>query len=173
MNTDCLNEVRAKINDVDQQLMTLFKERMLLSEEVARIKKENNLTSNTINRGQKLQITVYKKVLADDNNSSKKSESSTKRVESPKKGKDTKADKRRERTKKETKAKSHTVKSGESLDRIARKYGVSVNELKKANNIKKNDNTIHPGDKIKIPSKKSKSSSEKKSKSKKSSKKKR
>lgn len=139
----------------------------------SRIKKENDLTSNTINRGQKLQITVYKKVLADDNNSSKKSESSTKRVESPKKGKDTKADKRRERTKKETKAKSHTVKSGESLDRIARKYGVSVNELKKANNIKKNDNTIHPGDKIKIPSKKSKSSSKKKSKSKKSSKKKR
>ena len=138
----------------------------------SRIKKENDLTSNTINRGQKLQITVYKKVLADDNNSSKKSESSTKRVESPKKEKDTKADKRRERTKKETKAKSHTVKSGESLDRIARKYGVSVNELKKANNIKKNDNTIHPGDKIKIPSKKSKSSSKKKSKSKKSSKKK-
>ena len=139
----------------------------------SRIKKENDLTSNTINRGQKLQITVYKKVLADDNNSSKKSESSTKRVESPKKEKDTKADKRRERTKKDTKAKSHTVKSGESLDRIARKYGVSVNELKKANNIKKNDNTIHPGDKIKIPSKKSKSSSKKKSKSKKSSKKKR
>ena len=138
----------------------------------SRIKKENDLTSNTINRGQKLQITVYKKVLADDNNSSKKSEYSTKRVESPKKEKDTKADKRRERTKKETKAKSHTVKSGESLDRIARKYGVSVNELKKANNIKKNDNTIHPGDKIKIPSKKSKSSSKKKSKSKKSSKKK-
>ncbi|MBR5551288.1 MAG: LysM peptidoglycan-binding domain-containing protein [Muribaculaceae bacterium] len=138
----------------------------------SRIKKENDLTSNTINRGQKLQITVYKKVLADDNNSSKKSESSTKRVESPKKGKDTKADKRRERTKKETKAKSHTVKSGESLDRIARKYGVSVNELKKANNIKKNDNTIHPGDKIKIPSKNSKSSSSKSSKSKKSSKKK-
>ena len=43
MNTDCLNEVRAKINAVDQQLMTLFKERMLLSEEVARIKKENNI----------------------------------------------------------------------------------------------------------------------------------
>ncbi|MBQ2046534.1 MAG: LysM peptidoglycan-binding domain-containing protein [Muribaculaceae bacterium] len=139
----------------------------------SRIKKENDLTSNTINRGQKLQITVYKKVLADDNNSSKKSESSTKRVESPKKEKNSKADKRRERTKKETKTKSHTVKSGESLDRIARKYGVSVNELKKANNIKKNDNTIHPGDKIKIPSKKSKSSSKKKSKSKKSSKKKR
>ena len=139
----------------------------------SRIKKENDLTSNTINRGQKLQITVYKKVLADDNNSSKKSESSTKRIESPKKEKNSKADKRRERTKKETKAKSHTVKSGESLDRIARKYGVSVNELKKANNIKKNDNTIHPGDKIKIPSKKSKSSSKKKSKSKKSSKKKR
>ena len=138
----------------------------------SRIKKENDLTSNTINRGQKLQITVYKKVLADDNNSSKKSESSTKRIESPKKEKNSKADKRRERTKKETKAKSHTVKSGESLDRIARKYGISVNELKKANNIKKNDNTIHPGDKIKIPSKKSKSSSKKKSKSKKSSKKK-
>ena len=43
MNTDCLNEVRAKINAVDQQMMALFKERMLLSEEVARIKKENDI----------------------------------------------------------------------------------------------------------------------------------
>ncbi|MBR5332995.1 MAG: LysM peptidoglycan-binding domain-containing protein [Muribaculaceae bacterium] len=139
----------------------------------SRIKKENNLTSNTINRGQKLQITVYKKVITEDNTSSKKSTESTyKRVENPKKEKNTTADKRRERTNKKTKAKSHTVKSGESLDRIAHKYGVSVNDLKKANNIKKNDNTIHPGDKLKIPSKNSKSSSNKSSKSKKSSKKK-
>ena len=139
----------------------------------SRIKKENNLTSNTINRGQKLQITVYKKVITEDNTSSKKSTESTyKRVENPKKEKNTTADKRRERTNKKTKAKSHTVKSGESLDRIAHKYGLSVNDLKKANNIKKNDNTIHPGDKLKIPSKNSKSSSNKSSKSKKSSKKK-
>ena len=43
MKTDCLNEVRAKITAVDQQVMALFKERMLLSEEVARIKKENTI----------------------------------------------------------------------------------------------------------------------------------
>lgn len=43
MGAECLNEVRAKINAVDKQMMELFKERMALSEEVARIKKENNI----------------------------------------------------------------------------------------------------------------------------------
>ncbi len=43
MGTEYLNDVRAKINAVDKQMMELFKERMALSEEVARIKKENNI----------------------------------------------------------------------------------------------------------------------------------
>lgn len=135
------------------------------STNTSRIKKDNNLTSNTIKRGQKLKITVYKKVLADNTTNQK----STTKVNSQKTNKNSQADKRREQNNKSkatSKQKNHTVKSGESLDRIARKYGVTVDELKKANRIKKGDDTIHPGDKLKIPAKKSKSSS-RKSKSKK------
>ena len=54
MNTDCLNEVRAKINAVDKQMMDLFKERMALSEEVARIKKENNIA--LVDSGREAQV---------------------------------------------------------------------------------------------------------------------
>ncbi len=46
---------------------------------------------------------------------------------------------------------THTVKSGESLYRIAVKYGTTVDAIKKANSLK-SDN-IHPGQKLKIPKK--------------------
>ena len=54
MGTECLNEVRAKINTVDKQMMELFKERMALSEEVARIKKENNIA--LVDSGREAQV---------------------------------------------------------------------------------------------------------------------
>ena len=71
----------------------------------------------------------------------------------------------KQKSKSSTKKKSstnatHKVKSGESLAKIASKYGVTVNELKKANNLK--GNTIHPGDKLKVPSKKKSKSKKKK-----------
>lgn len=46
---------------------------------------------------------------------------------------------------------SHTVKSGENLTTIARKYGVTVAELRKSSGLKGDE--IHPGDKIKLPAK--------------------
>lgn len=53
--------------------------------------------------------------------------------------------------------KDHTVTSGENLTVIAKKHGVSVEALKKANpNI--NADKIHPGDKINLPSKKNSNS---------------
>ena len=45
----------------------------------------------------------------------------------------------------------HEIKRGESLDKIAKKNGVTVEELRKANNIK--GDKIEAGDKIKIPTK--------------------
>ncbi len=54
---------------------------------------------------------------------------------------------------------THEIKSGESLSTIARKHGVTVEELKKANNLK-NDN-IRAGDELKVP--KSKAASNKNS----------
>ncbi|MEF9923756.1 MAG: LysM peptidoglycan-binding domain-containing protein [Muribaculaceae bacterium] len=80
--------------------------------------------------------------------------SKSKSIEKKKKKRDDeKTDKRKDKKKKKernSRAKSHTVKSGESLARIADKYpGVTVSELKKANNI--TGSKIKPGQKIKIP----------------------
>lgn len=46
---------------------------------------------------------------------------------------------------------THTVQKGENLSKIAKKYGVTVQAIKKANNLK-NDN-IAAGQKLKIPAK--------------------
>ena len=48
----------------------------------------------------------------------------------------------------ERKTQFHTIKSGESLGKIADKYNVSITELKKWNSIK--GNTIQAGKKLKI-----------------------
>lgn len=56
---------------------------------------------------------------------------------------------------KSTKPVTHKIKNGESLSRIADKYGVSVSALKKANNLK-GDN-IRAGKVLTIPSKSTKS----------------
>ncbi|MDE6324004.1 MAG: transglycosylase SLT domain-containing protein [Paramuribaculum sp.] len=59
----------------------------------------------------------------------------------------------------------HTVKSGESLDKIAKRNGTTVDELRKANGMKKNATMLQPGQKLKIPKKtaeKAKSSKNKK-----------
>lgn len=55
-------------------------------------------------------------------------------------------------TSKKAKATTHTIKSGENLGRIARKYGVTVDEIKKANGMK--SDAIRAGAELKIPAKK-------------------
>ena len=52
---------------------------------------------------------------------------------------------------KSKKTKSYTVKAGDTLFSIAKKFKVSLSDLKKINKLK--DNSLHPGDKLKIPSK--------------------
>ena len=54
--------------------------------------------------------------------------------------------------KKKAKSKAYTVRNGESLDKIARANGVSVEALKEANPSIKKGSVIHPGDKLSIPS---------------------
>lgn len=53
--------------------------------------------------------------------------------------------------KKPTGGSTYTVKKGDTLSEIAKKYGTTVNKLLKDNGIK-NPNLIHPGQKIKIGS---------------------
>jgi LysM repeat protein len=48
-------------------------------------------------------------------------------------------------------AEEYTVRSGDSLDKIARKFGVSVQDIIRENNLKK-PYRIYPGQRLKIPS---------------------
>ncbi len=57
----------------------------------------------------------------------------------------------REKPREEVKYITHKVKRGETLDSIAKKYGVSVEEIKKANNMK--NSRIATGKTLKIPTK--------------------
>ena len=52
----------------------------------------------------------------------------------------------------------YTIKSGDTLSGIAKKHGVNMNDLARINSLKLTD-TIHPGDKLKIPSNGTSSSS--------------
>lgn len=50
---------------------------------------------------------------------------------------------------------NHTVVKGENLEKIARKAGVTVDEIRKANGMKSNETMIREGQKLKIPAKNS------------------
>lgn len=63
---------------------------------------------------------------------------------------------KKKKKKEETRPTSHQLKNGDNLSTLSKKYGVSVEEIKKANNMK-NDN-LRAGESIKIPSKNAKSS---------------
>ncbi len=87
---------------------------------------------------------------------SSKSQSDEEDVKSSKKSNSSKSESREERSSRKSKTKSsrtstHSVKEGESLYKIAEKHGVTVDELRKANNIK--SSTLQPGQKIKVPKK--------------------
>ena len=95
-----------------------------------------------------------------------KTESASKKSETA--SKKTKTETAQASPKKSAKTTVHSVASGENLSVIAKKYGVTVSQLQKANpNIK--PDVLHPGDKLNIPSKSGSAAS---SSSKKSSKKK-
>ena len=100
---------------------------------------------------------------------------------SSKNRKSTKAGKKKTAAKEKANPTSHSVRSGESLERIAHSYGLGTDQLKKANPQLKDPDKLKPGEKLNIPKKsrkaksskeKSSSSSSKKSTSKKSSSKK-
>ena len=101
---------------------------------VANLKKWNHLKRETIHVGQKLTIyrsgapkTQVNKNKNNSNSNDKNSKSSTKA---------------------KTTTKTHTVKKGETLSSISRKYGCTVNDIKKWNGLK--SNTVKVGQKLKI-----------------------
>lgn len=76
----------------------------------------------------------------------------TKKTEKPETAKKTSADAPPKTAAKPSSSRSHTLKSGETLYRLASKYGVSVAAIQKANNIK-NPNAMRDGMKLVIPAK--------------------
>ena len=98
---------------------------------VSDIKKWNKMKSNTIVPGKKLVI-HRSGGSASTKTSSKSSESTAKSNTTT------------------TTTKTHTVKKGESLSSIAKKYGCSVADLKKWNNLKSNTVVVNRKLKIKI-----------------------
>ena len=61
--------------------------------------------------------------------------------------------------KEDTTPTSHSVRDGESLERIAHRYGLGTDQLRKANPQLKNADMLHPGDKLNIPKQKKKKAS--------------
>lgn len=131
------------------------------------IKKWNNLSRNAVRTGQQLRVSADKQEAAAapaqstprkdnwvQNSSSKKSSSSGSKNSRSKKS-----------STKSAAPRTHTVKSGENLTVIAKKYGVSLADLKKSSGIK--GDALHPGDKVKLPSNAKGSSYSKSSKGKK------
>lgn len=158
--------------------------------EPEQIKEWNNLTRNSVRTGQMLRINTTK-ALADANGVKEtapvKAETTPRRNDSwtaqnapaqqaatPKansKKNQKKQDVPQETTSKKGKKNkknrepaapsNHSVKSGENLTVIAKKYNTTVEDLKKANNLKGDE--LHPGDDLKLP-KAAKASSGKKGK---------
>ena len=119
----------------------------------AEVKRWNNLRRNSVRVGQQLRVAVDAQaetsVSADSSvpasrqqDSSAKAKRQSKSASSSKKGK---------KSRKKAKPTQHSIKNGENLTVIAKKYGVSVDEIKRANNMK--DDDIRAGKSIKIPSK--------------------
>lgn len=139
------------------------------------IKRWNNLRRGKVKEGDKLVIKTVKRELAGastaptgkstvtEQRGTVASVSTSTRNTSSKKAV---AEKKKDKKPKTT---TYTVKSGDSLEKIARRNGTTVDALRKANGMSKNASHIDVGQKIKVPS----GSSSKKSASKKSSKKKR
>lgn len=87
-------------------------------------------------------------VVLDDGANTKKTKEAAKKKAAAKKTTTKKTTTKKTTTKKTT-AKYHTVKKGDNLTYIAKKYGTTVNALVKLNKIK-NANLIYPGQKIRV-----------------------
>lgn len=136
----------------------------------ADIKRWNQLRRNAVRTGQQLRIMTPSEEKLADNSGKQPRQSlaaSAEPNESSPQAASTSSWRQKQKTNSSRKSsrastQNHKLKNGETLSSLAHKYGVSINDIKKANNMK-NDN-LRAGDNIKIPSKASKS---KKSKSRK------
>ena len=119
----------------------------------AEVKRWNNLRRKSVRVGQQLRVAVDAQ--AETSVSADSSVPASRQQVSPAKAKrqskSASSSKKGKKGRKEAKPTQHSIKNGENLTVIAKKYGVSVDEIKRANNMK--DDDIRAGKSIKIPSK--------------------
>lgn len=121
------------------------------------VKRWNNLRRGKVKEGDKLTIEVYERTLAQADVAPSTPSTVTKRVESPKAtsgksvSKDTERFSKRNKASKKPSVTNYTVKSGDNLEKIARRYGISVADIQAANGMSKGTTRINIGQKIKIP----------------------
>lgn len=132
------------------------------------LKRWNNLTRSSIRTGQMLRVTTTRELAEQggareisSDNSPRSGADWSKPATNNNANRNT-ADNRKKNNKDSKKSapapknSSHTVKSGENLTVIAKKYGVSVADLKKANGM--SGDALRPGDKLTVPAKSASSS---------------
>ncbi|WP_461831754.1 LysM peptidoglycan-binding domain-containing protein [Aquifex sp.] len=125
----CLKEEERYITYRVKRGDTLIKIAKKFGVSVKELKKVNNLKGNVIRVGQKLKIPLKTKL----------------------KKEVVKKERRRKRVSSHKRVIIYRVKKGDSLIKIAKKFGVSVREIKFLNNLK--GNRIYVGQKLKIPTK--------------------
>ncbi len=142
------------------------------------VKRWNNLRRGKVKEGDRLEIQVIEHQVAKASTVPTTESTVTERV-------DTRASvneenrstasrsERTSRAKETTSAKAsaakttiYSVRSGDSLDKIAKKFGVSINDIRSANGMSQGTTRINIGQKLKIPAAKSVSSANKSTKSK-------
>lgn len=129
------------------------------------IKKWNGLRSNKLKRGKTLKIIKYTRtrVVKDDStatsstsqltiaDSTSKSTADTVKPTPKKESKPAYQETKPKKKEKKSQYTTHKVRKGESLGKIAQRYGVTIKQIQRANNIK--GTKIKAGQRLKIPKK--------------------
>ncbi|MCM1451328.1 MAG: LysM peptidoglycan-binding domain-containing protein [Clostridium sp.] len=119
----------------------------------AQLRKDNNLKKNSVKAGKTLKVNVYTKRYLDEGVAAEAQQTAAK----PEKASSSQplskpaASKAKTSGKKASGTTTYTVRKGDSLDKIARKHGVTVKAIKTANGLK--NDKIQAGQKLKIPKK--------------------
>ena len=136
------------------------------------IKRWNNLRRGKVKEGDQLEIQVYERQLAKASTVPTTETTVTERVDTRasvnEENRSTSSRSERASRAKETKAKTttYTVRRGDNLDKIAKKFGVRIDDIRSANGMSQGTTRINIGQKLKIPRGKSVSSAKKSTKSK-------
>lgn len=116
----------------------------------AEIKASNNLRRNAVRVGQQLRIATASSS-GTDAAVARTGESSAQPAKQVASNNTSKRKATPAKTQKPAKPITHKIKNGESLSSIAKKYGVTINAIKKANGMK--DNNLRAGKTLTIPAK--------------------